>query len=77
MRGIFLLHGSEHELTVPVQADLSGDHWSSTATFSIPFIEWGLKNPSTWLLKVQHSVAIELELKGTVQADAASADAGT
>lgn len=77
VRGIFLLHGSEHELTVPVQADLSGDHWSSTATFRIPFIEWGLKNPSTWLLKVQHFVAIELELKGTVHAKAASADAAT
>ena len=71
VHGIFLLHGSEHELTVPVEASLSGDHWSGSAKFSIPFIEWGLKNPSTWLLKVEHSVTIELELKGTVQAQTA------
>lgn len=71
VHGIFLLHGSEHELTVPVQAALSGDHWSGSAKFDIPFIEWGLKNPSTWLLKVDHSVAIDLEMKGTVQTQAA------
>ena len=68
VHGIFLLHGNGHELTVPAQANLSGDRWSAGATFSIPFIEWGLKNPSTWLLKVDHSVSIELELKGTIQA---------
>jgi polyisoprenoid-binding protein YceI len=71
VRGVFLLHGSEHELTVPVEVNLAGDHWSGSAKFSIPFIEWGLKNPSTWLLKVEHSVTIELELKGTIQAQPA------
>jgi len=68
VHGVFVLHGSEHELTVPVEANLSGDHWSGSAKFSVPFIEWGLKNPGTWLLKVEHSVAIELELKGTIGA---------
>lgn len=67
VHGILSLHGSVHELTVPAQVNLSGDHWSGTAKFSIPFIEWGLKNPSSWLLKVDHSVSVELELKGTIQ----------
>jgi len=71
MHGILVLHGSEHELTVPVQGNVAGDHWTGSAKFSVPFIEWGLKNPSTWLLKVEHSVMIDLELKGTVQAQAA------
>ncbi len=68
VHGVFVLHGSEHELIVPVEANLSGDHWSGSAKFSVPFIEWGLKNPGTWLLKVEHSVAIELELEGTIGA---------
>ena len=67
VHGIFLLHGSEHELTVPVQASVSDDHWTATAKLSVPFIEWGLKNPGTWLLKVDHAVDVELGLKGTVQ----------
>ena len=71
IHGIFGLHGSEHELTVPAQANIAGDHWAGSAKFSVPFIQWGLKNPSTWLLKVDHSVNVELELKGSVQRQAA------
>jgi polyisoprenoid-binding protein YceI len=67
VHGVFALHGSEHELTVPAQANLAADHFSGSAKFSVPFIEWGLKNPSTWLLKVDHSVTVELELKGTLK----------
>jgi polyisoprenoid-binding protein YceI len=67
MHGVLVLHGSEHELTVPVQAEFSGNHWKGNARFSVPFIDWGLKNPSTFLLKVNHVVDVELELKGSLQ----------
>jgi polyisoprenoid-binding protein YceI len=66
VHGVFLLHGSEHELIVPVQANLAGDHWTGSAKFGVPFIDWGLKNPSTWLLKVDHVVNVELQLRGTL-----------
>src|SRR5881628_1575803 len=29
VHGTFLLHGNGHELTVPAEANLSGDHWSA------------------------------------------------
>jgi polyisoprenoid-binding protein YceI len=67
VHGIFILHGSEHELTVPAQAEFAGDHWTASAKFDVPFIDWGLKNPSKFLLKVNHTVEIELELKGLLQ----------
>jgi polyisoprenoid-binding protein YceI len=67
VHGLFVLHGSEHELTVPVQAELAGDHWTGSAKFSVPFVDWGLKNPSNFFLKVNHAVEIELELKGLLQ----------
>jgi polyisoprenoid-binding protein YceI len=72
VHGLFGLHGSEHELTVPVQAELAGDHWTGSARFTVPFIDWGLKNPSNFFLKVKHVVEIELELKGNLQNRAAS-----
>lgn len=68
IHGVFVLHGSEHGLTVPVQANVALDHWSGDAKFRIPFIDWGLKNPGNWLLHVEHSVTIDLELKGTLKA---------
>jgi polyisoprenoid-binding protein YceI len=67
IHGAFVLHGGEHELTIPVQAELGTDHWSGTAKFDIPYIEWGLKNPSNFLLKANHVVNVELELKGSLQ----------
>ena len=67
LHGSMLLHGGEHELTVPVQAEFNGDRWTGSAKFSVPFIDWGLKNPSTFLLKVSHAVDIELELHGRLQ----------
>jgi polyisoprenoid-binding protein YceI len=67
LHGLLGLHGSEHELTVPVQAELAGDHWTGSAKFNVPFIDWGLKNPGNFFLKVDHAVQIELELKGSLQ----------
>ncbi len=72
VHGFFDLHGSQHELTVPVQAELSEDHWTGSAKFNVPFIDWGLKNPSNFFLRVNHTVEIELELKGNLQNAAAS-----
>ncbi len=71
VHGLFVLHGSEHELTVPVQAEFAGDHWTGSAKFSVPFIDWGLKNPGNFFLRVDHAVAIELDLKGSLQNAAA------
>ncbi len=67
VNGFFVLHGREHELTVPVQAELAGDHWTGSAKFNVPFIDWGLKNPANFFLKVNHAVEIDLELKGSLQ----------
>ena len=70
VNGFFVLHGREHELTVPVQAELAGDHWTGSAKFNVPFIDWGLKNPGNFFLKVNHAVEIDLELKGSLQSPA-------
>jgi polyisoprenoid-binding protein YceI len=67
LQGKFLLHGSEHDLTVPVHAELTSDHWKGTAKFSVPYIQWGLKSPNTFLLKAAPVVDVELELSGTLQ----------
>jgi polyisoprenoid-binding protein YceI len=67
VHGMFLLHGAEHELTVPVQAELTPDHWKGTGKFNVPYIRWGLKNPSNFILKADPSVDVELEMKGGLQ----------
>jgi polyisoprenoid-binding protein YceI len=67
VRGTILLHGSEHELTVPVEAELNGKSWKGSARFSVPYLQWGLKSPNTFLLKADPAVEIRLELSGTLE----------
>jgi polyisoprenoid-binding protein YceI len=67
IHGTFLLHGVEHEITVPVQAELTADHWKGSGKFSVPYIDWGLKSPSNFFLKADRKVDVELELAGTLE----------
>jgi len=72
LHGVCVLHGREHELTAPVRAELTSGQWKGTATFSVPYNDWGLKNPGNFLLKVDHTVSIEVQMAGSMQAQAAS-----
>lgn len=67
LHGVLVLRGQEHEIVVPVHARLTADRWTGTASFAVPYIEWGMKDPSTWLLKVKPVVNIELEMSGSAK----------
>jgi polyisoprenoid-binding protein YceI len=62
--GIFTLHGTPHELTVPVQLHVDGAKCAAKAHLSIPFVKWGLKDPSVFMLKVEKNVEVDLTLVG-------------
>jgi polyisoprenoid-binding protein YceI len=64
VHGMFGIHGAEHEVTVPAQVEFAADHWSLTVHFIVPYVEWGLKDPSNFLLHVEKNVAIDLHSSG-------------
>ncbi len=66
VKGQLLLHGSSHDVSVPVHIERNGHQWKATGKFDVPFVAWGIKDPSTWLLKTQKTVNIELHLAGNV-----------
>jgi polyisoprenoid-binding protein YceI len=65
VHGLFGIHGSEHEMTVPVQVAMAADHWTITTHFVVPYVKWGMKNPSTFILRVSESVEINLHASGS------------
>ena len=67
LHGVISVHGSEHEIVVPVHAELAADHWTGKAMFDVPYIQWGMKDPSNWLLKVKPVVHVEVELAGSAK----------
>jgi polyisoprenoid-binding protein YceI len=61
VHGMFRMHGAEHEVMLPIQV-LMADGRATTAKihFTIPYVKWGLKNPSTLFLRVSAKVDIDI-----------------
>jgi len=64
VHGMFGILGVEHEITVPAQVELAPDHWSLAVHFAVPYVKWGLKDPSTFILRVEKTVDIDLNARG-------------
>jgi polyisoprenoid-binding protein YceI len=62
--GIFTLLGTPHEMTIPILVHLEGTTATAKAHFVVPYIQWGLKDPSFLFWKADHEVAIDLLLTG-------------
>jgi polyisoprenoid-binding protein YceI len=65
--GIFTLHGVAHDLTLPMQIRIEGSALSAKGSFIVPYVKWGLKDPSIFVLKVAKEVHIDLSLSGSLQ----------
>jgi polyisoprenoid-binding protein YceI len=64
IHGMFGVHGAEHEITVPAQVELAPEHWSLTVHFAVPYVKWGMKDPSTFILRVEKTVDIDMHAQG-------------
>ena len=64
--GIFTLLGTPHEMTIPMLVHLDGGSASAKAHFVVPYIQWGLKDPSFLFWKADKDVAIDLFLTGAL-----------
>jgi polyisoprenoid-binding protein YceI len=62
--GVFTLHGAAHDLTVPMQVHIEGTSLTAKGHFTIPYVQWGLKDPSWGFFKVAKEVDIDLTLGG-------------
>ena len=58
LHGTFAIHGAEHEMLVPLMVEAHQGVYNATAIFVVPYIKWGMKNPSTLMLRVSDTVAI-------------------
>jgi polyisoprenoid-binding protein YceI len=66
VHGAFKIHGAEHELTLQFLVDpQGGGRYTATARFSIPFVEWGIKDPSNFLIHVDKKVDMEVKASAT------------
>jgi len=64
--GVFTLHGTPHDLTVPMLVHIDGSDLTAKGHFTVPYVQWGLKDPSIFILKIAKEVGIDLTLAGHV-----------
>jgi polyisoprenoid-binding protein YceI len=62
--GTFTLHGTPHDLTVPMQIHIDGATCTTKTHFIVPYVKWGLKDPSVFVLKVAKEVDVDLTFIG-------------
>lgn len=66
VHGMFAIHGAEHEITIPVEMSVQGDAWTAKASFTVPYVKWGMKNPSVLLLRVGSEVKVQFHAAGAL-----------
>jgi hypothetical protein len=64
--GIFRLHGTEHPMTLTLPVQVKGTSLSARTPIVIPYVAWGPKNPSKFLLRVSDKVDIDITAAGRV-----------
>ncbi len=60
VEGLMLLHGVQHDLTVNATVSRDGNDVTIHCDFVIPYVAWGLEDPSIMLFKVSKEVAIDV-----------------
>lgn len=66
VHGALRLHGQDHEVTVPARVAVQGGRVTTTAKLVVPYVRWGMKDPSTFVLRVSDKVNLEINLAGTL-----------
>jgi len=62
--GIFTLLDTPHEITIPILVHIEGTTATAKAHFVVPYIQWGLRDPSFLFWKADKDVTIDLFLTG-------------
>lgn len=70
--GTCRLHGQDHEMTIPIVVRVLDSEFTFDADFSIPYISWGLKNPSTFILRASDTVQLSVHAAGKRTGDPAN-----
>jgi hypothetical protein len=65
--GTFNIHGADHPIELPLKVEIATGAVTATTQFTVPYVAWGMKDPSKFLLKVGKQVEIQITAKGTLQ----------
>lgn len=65
VHGQFRIHGKDHEMTLTIETVPAGGRLNIHTQFAIPYVDWGMRNPSTLFLRVGDTVNIDVHAVGS------------
>lgn len=73
--GTITLHGDEHEVAMPTDVEIDDDgRVTAHATLDVPFVDWGLKDPSLLILRVAKVVNVDIRFSAALDGGVAAGD---
>jgi polyisoprenoid-binding protein YceI len=67
VHGVLRIHDQDHDVTLPAKVSVENGRFTATSHFSIPYVKWGMRDPSTFLLHVNETVEVEMRAAGTIR----------
>jgi polyisoprenoid-binding protein YceI len=58
--GLMFLHGAQHALTIDATVEREENNVTIHSNFPVPFVEWGLRDPSLLMFKVSKQVLVDV-----------------
>ena len=65
--GTMSLHGGDHPLTLPVSVTVAGATLTAELRFEVPYVAWGLEDPSILVIRVAKTVAVTVRAVGRIE----------
>jgi polyisoprenoid-binding protein YceI len=66
VHGTFTLIGKSHPIVVPMTVTIHGNQCVAKGSFVVPYVEWGMKDPTMMFMKEAKDVKIDLTFQGTL-----------
>jgi len=64
--GVLTIHGASHEIITDVQGQLVANTLTAACHFSVPYVDWGMEDPSLYFLTVAKQVEIDIATEGRI-----------
>lgn len=67
LEGLMTLHGHQHPMKLSMPVKVGREQVSADVHFVVPYVQWGLKNPSTFILRVSDKVNVDVHAVGHLE----------
>ena len=76
LRGRLSLHGQQKALALPAKLVAREGRVGIESRFRVPYVDWGMRDPSSFLLRVDRYVEVTVRAEGVLATPRAAGPAG-